>query len=140
MKLGDNENGMMDDCSWDMNRILSKDRIFSGDIIVTHVYHKWQSYDAWDLGYKVRQTEFFVMLGHFLPFYPSNSPKNQNLKKLKKTLRDIIILHKCNKNHDYMLYCSWDVERDRCTCYFSFWANFILLTPLTAQKIKILKK
>ena len=39
-----------------------------------------------------------------------------------------------------MLYCSWDMVRDRCNCYFSFWAIFCPFTPLTAQKIKILKK
>ena len=27
-----------------------------------------------------------------------------------------------------------------CNCYFSFWAIFYLFTPLTAQKINILKK
>ena len=31
-------------------------------------------------------TEFFVILGHFLPFPPTNSPKNENFqKKIKKT-------------------------------------------------------
>ena len=54
----------------------------------------------------------------------------------KKTPGDIIILHKCTKNHDYMLYCSWDMARDRCNCYFSFWAIFCPFTPLTVQKIK----
>ena len=29
---------------------------------------------------------------------------------------------------------------DRCNCYFSFWAIFCPFTPLTAQKIKILRK
>ena len=41
---------------------------------------------------------------------------------MKKTPGDIIILHKCTKNHDHMLYCSWDMACDRCNCYFSFWA------------------
>ena len=39
-----------------------------------------------------------------------------------------------------MLYCSWDMACDRCNCYFSFWAIFCCFTPLTARKIKILKK
>ena len=30
------------------------------------------------------------ILGYFLPFYLPNSPENQNLKKIKKTPRDII--------------------------------------------------
>ena len=34
----------------------------------TQVYNKWQSYDIWFLRYEVQQTEFFVILGHFLLF------------------------------------------------------------------------
>ena len=47
-------------------------------------------------------TDVIVILnfGLFLPFYPPNSPKNQNFKKMKKTLGDIIILHMCTKNFD----------------------------------------
>ena len=59
---------------------------------------------------------------------------------MKKFAGDINILHMCTKNHDHMLYCSWDMARDRCNCYFSFWAIFCLFTPLTAQKTKFLKK
>ena len=159
------------------------------------MHHKWQSYDLWFLRHGVWQTEFFVILECFLPFYPPmdaenqnyekiknmsrdiiilhkstindnhmmygswdmkrvwqnffsfwtvfcpfTNPKNQNFEKLKKTPGDIIILQKCTKNHDHMLYCSWDMACDRCNCYFSFWAIFCPFTPLTAQKIKILKK
>ena len=32
------------------------------------------------------------------------------------------------------------MARNGCNCYFLFWAIFCLFTPLTAQKIKILKK
>ena len=42
----------------------------------------------------------------FLPFYLPNNPKNQNFEKMKTTHGDIIILHKCTKNHDQILYCS----------------------------------
>ena len=59
---------------------------------------------------------------------------------MKKTPGDIIILHKCTKNHDHMLYCSWDMVHDRCNCYFSFWTIFCPFTPLTARKMKISKK
>ena len=92
--------------------------------------------------YRVWQTEFFVILSHFiLPFYPNNNPKkNKILKKWKKTPGDIIILHMCTKNHDHMLYCSLDMAHDGYNFYFSFWAIFCPFTPLTAQKIKIKKK
>ena len=83
------------------------------------------------------QTEFFVILDRFLSFYLPNNLKNQNFEKLKKTHQDIIILHKCPKNHDQMLYYSWDMACNRYNCYFSFWAIFCPYTSLTAQKIKI---
>ena len=79
-------------------------------------------------------------MGYFLPFYPPNSPKNQNFEKMKKTPGDIIILHTCTINYDQMLYSSWDMVHDRCNCYFSFWVIFCPFTPLTAQKMKVLKK
>ena len=54
---------------------------------------------------------FFVILGHFFPFYPINNLKNQNLEKKKKTpLGDIIILHLCITNDNHMIYVSWDME------------------------------
>ena len=84
---------------------------------------------------------FWTFFCPFTPPPPSpNNPKNQNFEKLPKIPGDVIILHKCTKNHDHMLYCSWDMACDRCNCYFSFWAIFCPFTPLTAQKIKILKK
>ena len=48
----------------------------------------------------------FCHFGPFLHFYPPNNPKNQNFEKLEKTSGDRIILHKCTKNYDHMLYCS----------------------------------
>ena len=38
-------------------------------------------------------------------------------KKVKKRLRDII-LHKRTKNHDHMLYYSWDMAHDGCNLFF----------------------
>ena len=105
----------------------------------THMYHKWQSYDVWFLIYQAWWPEFFVILDCFLPFYPPNL-KNQNFEKLKKVPGDIIILHKCTKNHDHKLYCSWDMACNSCNHYFPFWAIFCPFTSLTAQKVKIKKK
>ena len=81
----------------------------------------------------------FFILDCFLPFYSPNNLKNENFKTMKKTRGDDIILHKCTKSYDHMVYCSWDMEHDRCN-YFSFWDIFCPFTPLTAQKIKISKK
>ena len=38
-------------------------------------------------------TEFFVILGHFLPFDSPNNHKNQNFEKMKKSLE--ISLYSC---------------------------------------------
>ena len=65
----------------------------------------------------------FLILDHILPFYLPNNPENQNFEKMKKkkkkTPGDIIILHKYTKNHDHMLYFSWNMVHHRCN-HFSF--------------------
>ena len=42
---------------------------------------------------------------YFAPLAPK-SPKNEYFETKQKNPGDIIILHKCTKNHDHMLYCS----------------------------------
>ena len=49
------------------------------------------NHDVWFLIYQARQKEFFVVLGYFLPFNPSNNPENQNFEKMKNVHADIII-------------------------------------------------
>ena len=75
----------------------------------THLHHKWQSYDAWFLRYGAQQTEFFVILDHFLEnfskfwkneqhtwrYYPPNNPKNQNFEKLRKKSLEILSFYIC---------------------------------------------
>ena len=53
----------------------------------TLVYHKIWSNDVRVLKYQVRQTEVFVNLGYFLPFYLTNNLKNQNFEKIKVAWR-----------------------------------------------------
>ena len=95
----------------------------------TNVRHKWQSYDICFSDMECNRQNFFAILDHFLPFYPPspNNPKNQNFEKLKKNPGDIIILQKCTKNHDHMLYCSLDMTHNGFN-YFSFWAIFYPFT------------
>ena len=82
----------------------------------------------------------FCHFGPFLPFYPTNNPKNPNFEKLKKMPGDIITLHNCTNNHDHKLYHSSIWCMDNVTVIFHFGIFFALLTTLTAQKIKIKKK
>ena len=54
-----------------------------------------------------RVTDVIIFhFGLFFALFPPNSPKNQNLKKMKKTPGDIIILHMCTINYDQMIYLS----------------------------------
>ena len=80
----------------------------------------------------------FVILDHFLPFYPPNNPKNQYFLKTKQTSGYTIILHMCTINDNHMIYGSWDIEHDRQN-FLSFWTIFMSFYPLKTQKIKILK-
>ena len=77
--------------------------------------------------YKVRQIDFFVILGHFLHFDPHNNPINQNFEKMKTP--GYIILHLPTTNDDHMMYSSWDMECDRHN-FLSFWAIFGPFIPL----------
>ena len=114
-------------------------KLTPGDIIILHMYTINQNhmmYGSWDI--KHDRQNFF----HFKQFFaqlPPKNPKNQNFEKMKKSPRDIII-QKCSKNYDHMLYCSWDMAHDGCNCYFSFWTIFCPFIPLTNGKIKIWKK
>ena len=105
----------------------------------TNVDHKWQSYDVWFLRYGGRQTEIFVILGHFLHFYSSNNQKNENLKKMKKAPGNIIILQMWIINDNHMMYSSWHMELDRQN-FFVILDSFFPFTFLTIQKSKLLKK
>ena len=101
------------------------------------MYQKWQSYDVWFLRYKVRQAEFFGILGHFLPFQLPDNPEIKILK-LKKTSGNIIILHICTINDNDMMYSSWDMERNRQN-FLSFWTIFALLPLYGPRKSKFWK-
>ena len=87
---------------------------------------------------------YFSFWAIFCPFTPPSrpSPTAQKIKILKKwkffleissfyICVPIIMIRWC------MVPEIWCVT---CNCYFSFWAIFYLFTPLTAQKINILKK
>ena len=102
-------------------KIWKKCKKSPGDIILLHMCTTNQDhmmYSSWDM--KCNKQNFFVILGNLLPFYPPNSMKNENIKNEKKNPGDIIILHKCTKNHDHLLCSSREMVRDRCNCYFHF--------------------
>ena len=75
-------------------------------------------YCFWDMA-RDRCNFYFSFLSIFCPFTPLQ-PKNWKFQKNENTPGDNIVLHKCTKNHDQMLYCSWDMVHDWYNCYFSF--------------------
>ena len=66
----------------------------------------------------VPQTDFFVISDYFLPFYPPNNIKIEQMKKMPGN----IISLKCTIKDKHMMYDSWDMNRDRecfaILCYF----------------------
>ena len=64
-------------------------------------------YDSWNIRCN---KEFFVILGHFLPFDLCSNPKNQSFEKISKADGDNIILHLCTINKNHMMYGSWAIE------------------------------
>ena len=95
----------------------------------TNTCHKWQSHDVWFLRYEMQQTEFLIILDHFLPFYSPNNLKNQNFEKLRKIPGDIIISHMCTINNNHIWYIVpeiWSVT-ERIFCHFG---PFFAFSPL----------
>ena len=149
-----NDNHMIYDGSWDINCNCNRQIFF---VILGLFFAflppnspKNQNFKKWEkhleissfytsvpknmiIGYTVPEichvTDIIIFhFGLFLAlFYPANNPKKWKSQKMKKLPKDIIILHKCTKRHDHMLYCSWDMARDECNCYFGHF--FALLPP-----------
>ena len=81
----------------------------------THMHQKLWSHDVWFLKYRVRQTKFFVILGHFLPFHhPHLMILIIKIKKKKKCLEVLsFYTYMCTINKDHMIYASWIIRCDR---------------------------
>ena len=93
-------------------------------------------YSSWDMEW---DSQNFVILGHFLTFYPPNNQENQNLSKMKKASWDVITLHMCTKNQNHMMYASQVMEYNRHN-FLSFWVTLCHFIPLLTPKIKISNK
>ena len=85
--------------------------------------------------YKAQQTDFFVILGHFLPFYLTNKLKNQNFEKMKKNswryYHYTFAYHEC-QSYDVRL-LRYGVQQAKSFLILDHFLPFYL-------KIKILKK
>ena len=86
---------------------------------------QWLSSHIWFLRYRAQWTEFFIILNHFLLFYPTNNKENQNFERMKKAHEDIIILQMCTINGNNMMYGSWDMDHGR-QIFLTVWTIFCL--------------
>ena len=73
-----------------------------GHIILLHMCNINQDMTYSSCGMKFTRHNFFSHLGQFFALLPPNTLKNKNIKN-EKTPEDII-LSKCTKNHDHLLY------------------------------------
>ena len=103
----------------------------------TYLHHKWQSWctvpEIWSATDRI-----FCHSGMLFVLLTSYGLRKPKFWKNKKTPGDIIILHKSTINDNHIMYASCDMN---CHWQFflSFWTVFCPFTPLTTQKIKILK-
>ena len=72
------------------------------------------------------ETEFFVVLDHFLPFYPPNNLKIKILKKWKKSSGDIIILYMHHKWQTYVWLLRYGAQQ---TEFFVILDRFLTFYP-----------
>ena len=66
-------------------------------------------YSFWDIQHDRRK---LVILGQFLPFYPTKNPKTQNFENMNNIAGNINILHICTKNHNHKIHGSLVAEWD----------------------------
>ena len=95
-------------------KILKNWKRTPGNIIILHmctINDNHMMYVSWR--YRIWQTEFFVILDAFLPFYPTNNTDNQNFEKMKKTPEDIIALNMCTINDNHIIYGAQEKQHER---------------------------
>ena len=85
---------------------------------------------------------FWTIFCLFTPLTPKKikTTKKKKKKKPEKMPGDIITSYKCTKNHDHMLYCSWDMVCDRYNCFFFILGYFLPFHPHNSPKNENLKK
>ena len=90
-------------------KTLKKWKKTPGDIIILHtcsINNNHTMYGSWNM--KCDGQNFLSFWTMSCSFNPAKTWKIKILKKWKKTPRDIIILHKCPKNHYATLFLRYD--------------------------------
>ena len=97
-------------------------------------------YGSWDISYNIQ-----IFFSHLWPFFvllPANSPKNENIKKMKKKHLEISSFYRSVPKIMIIPYNVPEIlhdamTHDGCNYYFSFWAIFALLPPPNSRKNEI---
>ena len=104
------------------------------------MFQKSQSYDLRCLDTEWDRHNFFVILGHFFPFYPKMNLKIKIKNKNEKKILEILPLYTCVpyiKIIWHMVLEIWSVTE---RTFLPFWIIFWPFTTLTTRKIKTFKK
>ena len=83
---------------------IFKNKKMPEDIILLHLCTTNDNHGVWFLIYQAWQTEFFVILGYFLPFSPLTIQKIKVLKNRKKLLE---VLSFTQVYHKWQSYYIW---------------------------------
>ena len=75
-----------------------------------------------------------IILSHCLHSYPLQTQISKFWKK--KVVGDFIILHMCTKNHNRMMYGSWDMKQERPN-FWSFWPFFEKMKKTAGDTISL---
>ena len=99
------------------NQNFEKMKKTPGDTIILHLCTTNDDhimYGSWDME---RERQIFLSCWTcFWPFTPP-PPSPKFWKKMKKMLRNIVIIRKRTINDNHMMYSSWDMKRDRVFCH-----------------------
>ena len=89
--------------------------------------------------YGVQQTNFFIILGHFLSLYPTNNLKNQNSEKMKKknTWR---YHHFTLVTNNHVVCGSWDRAQQTNLLFWTIFCPFSPPDNLENQNFEKIKK
>ena len=113
---------------WDIEKMPG--RIISLNLCITIDNHMmYVSQDA--------EHDRHNFLSFWTAIYLLTTRKIKILKKWEDSSGDVIILQMCIKNHDHMMYASWDIECDRQS--FVILGHVLPFTPLLTRKLKNLR-
>ena len=126
--------------NWE-NQNFKKMTEASRDIIILNMCIKNHNHTIWNTTNIIfcHLGPFSALLPHYyLPFDLPNNPKKSKFWKTEKKAWRYYHFTLHTTNDDHMMHDSWDMQHNRHN-FLSFWINFCSFTPLTTQKIKILK-